>query len=61
MVRIVDQSAYDLTVFKVHFGALTLKLYDKGVRELRRTFDTLLISVAPGNHTNSNMFASTSA
>ncbi len=35
MARIVDQSADDLTVFKVHFGALTLKLYDKGARVLR--------------------------
>ena len=35
MVRVVDQSAYDLTVFKVHFGPLTLKLYDKGARVLR--------------------------
>lgn len=35
IARIVDQSAYDLTVFKLHFGALTLKLYDKGARVLR--------------------------
>jgi len=35
MVRVLDQSAYDLTVFKVHFGPLTLKLYDKGPRVLR--------------------------
>ena len=35
MVLAVDQSTYDLTVFKVHFGALTLKLYDKGERVLR--------------------------
>ena len=35
VARIVDQSADDLTVFKVHFGALTLKLYDKGARVLR--------------------------
>jgi hypothetical protein len=35
MVRALDQSAYDLTVFKVHFGPLTLKLYDKGARVLR--------------------------
>ncbi len=33
--RILDQSAYDLTVFKLHFGAMTLKLYDKGPRVLR--------------------------
>jgi hypothetical protein len=33
--RVVDGSAYDLTVFKVHFGRLTLKLYDKGDRVLR--------------------------
>jgi len=33
--RVLDESAYDLTVFKVHFGALTLKLYDKGARVLR--------------------------
>lgn len=33
--RIVDTTAYDLTVFKVHFGKLTLKMYDKGARVLR--------------------------
>ena len=33
--RILDQSAYDLTVFKLHFGPMTLKLYDKGPRGLR--------------------------
>lgn len=31
----LDASTYDLTVFKVHFGRLTLKLYDKGARVLR--------------------------
>jgi hypothetical protein len=35
MARVLDQSTYDLTVFKVHFGPLTLKLYDKGARVLR--------------------------
>ena len=29
------QTAYDLTVFKIHWGNLTLKLYDKGARVLR--------------------------
>lgn len=33
--RILDGSKYDLTVFKVHFGTLTLKMYDKGDRVLR--------------------------
>ncbi|MDJ0817186.1 MAG: hypothetical protein QNJ58_13330 [Desulfobacterales bacterium] len=33
--RILDQSAYDLTVFKLHFGSMTVKLYDKGPRVLR--------------------------
>jgi hypothetical protein len=33
--RIVNTSEYDLTVFKIHFGALTLKIYDKGARVLR--------------------------
>jgi hypothetical protein len=33
--RILDSSQYDLTVFKVHFGKLTLKMYDKGDRVLR--------------------------
>jgi DNA-binding transcriptional ArsR family regulator len=33
--RILDQSAYDLTVFKLHFGPMTLKLYDKGPQVLR--------------------------
>jgi len=35
LARVLDQSSYDLTVFKLHFGALTLKLYDKGARVLR--------------------------
>ena len=35
MVRALDRPAYNLTVFKVHFGPLTLKLYDKGARVLR--------------------------
>lgn len=33
--RVLDGSAYDLTVFKIHFGRLTLKIYDKGARVLR--------------------------
>lgn len=33
--KILDRSTYDLTVFKLHFGKLTLKLYDKGDRVLR--------------------------
>jgi len=33
--RVLDGSVYDLTVFKVHFGRLTLKVYDKGARVLR--------------------------
>jgi len=33
--RVLDASAYDLTVFKVHWGRLTLKMYDKGARVLR--------------------------
>ena len=33
--RVLDGSTYDLTVFKVHFGRLTLKIYDKGARVLR--------------------------
>ena len=33
--KIVDQSAHDLTVFKLHFGKLALKMYDKGDRVLR--------------------------
>jgi len=33
--RVVEESAYDLTVFKVHFRRLTLKMYDKGERVLR--------------------------
>jgi hypothetical protein len=35
MERVIDSSAYDLTVFKVHYGKLTLKMYDKGDRVLR--------------------------
>ena len=33
--RIVDETAYDVTVLKVHFGRLSLKIYDKGERVLR--------------------------
>ncbi len=33
--RVLDASQYDLTVFKLHFGKLTLKVYDKGARVLR--------------------------
>jgi hypothetical protein len=33
--RIVDASQYDLTVFKIHYGKLSLKMYDKGDRILR--------------------------
>ncbi len=35
--------------------------YENLQRELRRTFDTLLITVAPGPNTNTNMFVSTPA
>lgn len=31
----IEKPDYNLTVFKVHFGKLTLKLYDKGERVLR--------------------------
>jgi hypothetical protein len=33
--KLLDRSAHDLTVFKLHFGRLTLKMYDKGERVLR--------------------------
>ena len=33
--KILDCSVHNLTVFKVHFGRLTLKMYDKGERETR--------------------------
>ena len=33
--KIIERSVHDLTVFKVHFGRLTLKMYDKGDRVLR--------------------------
>jgi len=33
--KILDHSVHNLTVFKLHFGRLTLKLYDKGARVLR--------------------------
>ncbi len=35
LARVLGQSAYDLAVFKPHFGSLTLKLSDKGARVLR--------------------------
>ena len=31
----MDAAHYDVTVFKLHFGRLTLKVYDKGARVLR--------------------------
>ena len=33
--KIIERSTHDLTVFKLHFGKLTLKMYDKGDRVLR--------------------------
>lgn len=33
--RVVDDTEHDLTVFKIHWGRLTLKIYDKGKRILR--------------------------
>jgi hypothetical protein len=32
---VVEKPAYDLTVFKIHFGKLTVKIYSKGERLLR--------------------------
>ena len=32
---VLERPAYDLTVFKLHFGGLTLKMYTKGERVLR--------------------------
>ncbi|MFQ5653018.1 MAG: hypothetical protein ACE5IY_24070 [bacterium] len=32
---VIERPAYDLTVFKIHFGALTVKIYSKGERVLR--------------------------
>ena len=31
----VETPAYDLTIFKVHYGKMTLKIYSKGERVLR--------------------------
>ncbi len=31
----IEKPTYDLTIFKIHFGYITLKLYDKGERILR--------------------------
>ena len=36
---VLETPAYDLTVFKVHFGKLTLKAYTKGERVLRFEVD----------------------
>jgi hypothetical protein len=35
LARVLDESVYDLTVFKLHFLRLTLKLYDRGAQVLR--------------------------
>jgi len=32
---VVETPAYDVTIFKVHYGKLTLKIYTKGERVLR--------------------------
>ncbi len=32
---VVETPTYDLTIFKLHFGKLTLKAYTKGERALR--------------------------
>ena len=32
---VVETPAYDLTIFKVHYGKMTLKIYTKGERVLR--------------------------
>jgi hypothetical protein len=32
---VVGRPAYDLTVFKIHFGKFTIKMYTKGERVLR--------------------------
>jgi len=32
---VVETPTYDLTVFKVHYGKMTLKIYTKGARVLR--------------------------
>jgi hypothetical protein len=36
---VVETTAYDLTVFKVHYGTVTLKIYTKGERVLRAQHD----------------------
>lgn len=33
--KVIERPSYDLTVFKLHFGKWTLKIYDKGDRVLR--------------------------
>jgi hypothetical protein len=35
LARVLHPAAYDVTVFKLHWGRLTLKIYDKGARVLR--------------------------
>ena len=35
LVKTVQAPSYDLTVFKIKWGNLTLKIYDKGERVLR--------------------------
>src|SRR2546421_10226842 len=36
----VERPTYDLTVFKLHYGKLTLKIYTKGERVLRIEADS---------------------
>ena len=32
---VIERPQHDLTIFKIHFGKLTVKLYSKGARVLR--------------------------
>jgi hypothetical protein len=43
----VERPAYDLTIFKLHFGKLTLKIYSKGECVLR----VEAIAITRGNST----------
>jgi hypothetical protein len=37
----IEKTDYNLTIFKIHFGKLTLKLYDKGERTLKNEVKAL--------------------
>jgi hypothetical protein len=53
--RVIEKPVYDLTVFKLHFDKLTLKLYTKGAHVLRLEVITHNARTLPGGSTLVNL------